>query len=177
MLGDSISVQVNPAILGKSTRTYVKKLTASKVEDLHSLAEQVKDAKMIIIHTGINNLPAKESAAEVGKSLIESITSFKKAAPESKIEVSKVFTIVDHEIDIDRNLFNAQNEKRLTEINKSEISFIDHGNLAERGKSIKDYYRPDSVHLEGQGVAVFAENLERDKSGSQERGTATSNWI
>ena len=43
LVGDSISGQVNPAILGKSTRTYVKKLKASKVEDLHSPAEQVKD--------------------------------------------------------------------------------------------------------------------------------------
>ena len=170
LVGDSISGQVNPAILGKSTRTYVNKLKASKVEDLHSLTEQVKDAKMIIINTGINNLRGKELAAEVGKSLIESITSFREAAPESKIVVSKVIPIGDHEIDIDRNLFNAQNEKKLTEINKSEISFIDHGNPAERGKPIKDYYRPDFVHLEGQGVAVFAENLEKEISRVLKKG-------
>ena len=170
LVGDSISGQVNPAILGKSTRTYVKKLNASKVEDLHSLNEDVKDAKMIIIHTGINNLRGKESAAEVGKILIESITSFREAASESKIVVSKVIPIGDHEIDIDHNLFNAQNEKRLTEISKSEISFIDHGNLAERGKPIKDYYRPDLVNLEGQGVAVFAENLEKEISRVLKKG-------
>ena len=51
-VGDSISGQVNPAMLGKSTKTYAKKLKASKLEDLHTLTEQVKDAKMIIIHTG-----------------------------------------------------------------------------------------------------------------------------
>ena len=137
LVGDSISGQVNPAILGKSTKTYVKKLKASKVEDLHSLTDQVKDANMIIIHIGINNLRGKESTADSGKICIESITSFREAAPESKIVVSKVIPIDDHEIDIDRNLFNAQNEKRLTEINVSEISFIDHGNLAERGNQSK----------------------------------------
>ena len=75
--------------------------------------------------------------------------------PESKIVVLKVIPIGDHEIDIEHNIFNAENEKRLTEINKSWISFIDHGNLAERGLPIKDYYRPDLVHLAGRGVAVF----------------------
>ena len=53
---DSISGHVNPAILGKSTNTYVKKLKAPKLEDLHALSNQVKDAKVVIIHTGINNL-------------------------------------------------------------------------------------------------------------------------
>ena len=135
LVGDSISGQVNPAILGKSTRTYVKKLKAAKIEDLHTLTDQVKDAKMIIIHTGINNLRTKESSADSRKGLIASITSFREAAPESKIVVSKVIPIGDHEIDIERNVFNAENEKRLTEINKAGISFIDHGNLAERARS------------------------------------------
>ena len=76
--------------------------------------------------------------------------------------MSKYIPIGDHEIDIARNLYNAENEKKLTEINKSEISFIDHGNLAERGIPIKDYYRPDMIHLAGQGVAVSAWNLEKE---------------
>ena len=180
LVGDSISGQVNPAILGKSTRTYVKKLKAAKIEDLHSMTDQVKDAKMIIIHTGINNLRGKESSADSRKSLIESITSFREAAPESKIVVSKVIPTGDHEIDIERNIFNAENEKRLTEINKSGISFIDHGNLAERGIPIKEYYRPDLIHLAGRGVAVFADNLEKEivrvlKSGEQQLETETEN--
>ena len=133
---------------------------------------------MIIIHTGINNLRSKESSADSRKGLIESITSFREAAPESKIVVSKVIPIGDHEIDIERNIFNAENEKRLTEINKAGISFIDHGNLAERGIPIKEYYRPDLIHLAGRGVAVFAENLEKEivrviKSGEERIETET----
>ena len=93
---------------------------------------------MIIIHTGINNLRHKESTADKVKGLIESKASFREAAPESKVGVSKVIPVGDHEVDIDRNLFNAENEKKLTEINKSEIVFIDHGNLAERGVPIKE---------------------------------------
>ena len=46
-----ISDQVNPAILGKSTKTYVKKLKVSKLKTLDSLADQVKDAYTITIHT------------------------------------------------------------------------------------------------------------------------------
>lgn len=59
--------------LGKS-RTLVKKLKAAEVEDLHQLVDKVKDAKMIIIHTGLNNLQGKSSSADSGKGLIESIT-------------------------------------------------------------------------------------------------------
>ena len=173
LVGDSISGQVNPAILGKSTGTYVKKLKASKIEDLHALTDQMKDAKMIIIHTGINNLRAKESTIDSGKTLIESIAAFREAAPESKIVVSKIIPIGDHEIDIDRNLLNAENEKRLTEINKSEIGFIDHGNLSDRGIPIKEYYRPVLIHLSGHGVAVLAKNIEKEiirvlKTGEQQ---------
>ena len=180
LVGNSISGQVNPAILGKSTRTYVKKLKAAKIKDLHSMTDQVKDVKMIIIHTGINNLRGKESSADSGKSLIESIISFREAAPESKIVVSKVIRIGDHENDIERNIFNAENEKRLTEINKSGISFIDHGNLAERGIPIKEYYLRDLIHLAGQGVAVFADNLEKEivrvlKSEEQQLETEAEN--
>ena len=83
LVGDSISGQVNPAILDKSTKTYVKKLKASKIEDLRSLTDQVKDAKMIIVHTGINNLRGKESTVDCGKRLTESIASFREAATES----------------------------------------------------------------------------------------------
>ena len=161
LVGDSISGQVNQAMLGKATRTYVKKLKASKI-DLHALTDQVKDAKMIIIHTGINNLREKDPTADRVKGLVQSVTSFKEAAPGSKVVVSKVIPIGDHEVDIDRNLFNAESEKKLTEINKTEISFIDHGNLADRGVPIQDYYRPDLVHLASNGISVFAENLERE---------------
>ena len=62
LIGDSISGYVNPAILGKSTNTYVKKLKAPKLEDLQALSNQVKDAKVVIIHTGINNLREKKPA-------------------------------------------------------------------------------------------------------------------
>ena len=162
LIGDSISGQVNPALLGKSTKTYVKKLKAPKIEDLHTLKDQIKDANMIIIHTGIKNLRGKESTDDIWKTFTESIKAFKEAAPESQIVVSKVIPVGDHEIDINRNLLNAQNEKTITELKQTQISFIDHGNLAERGTPIKEYYRPDLIHLAGQGVVVFAENLENE---------------
>ena len=52
---------------------------------------------MIISHTGINNLRYKESTADRVKGLIESIASFRDAAPESKVVVSKVIPVGDHE--------------------------------------------------------------------------------
>ena len=162
LLGDSISGHVNPAILGKSTNTYVKKLKAPKLEDLHALSNQVTDAKVGIIHTGINNLREKKPTDDRVRTLIEAVTSFREVAPDSKVVVSKVIPVGEHEIDIDRVIFNAEVEKRLTEINKSDIRFLDHANLSEHGVLIHEYYRQDRLHLSGQGIAVFAENLEKE---------------
>ena len=47
LIGDSISVQVNQAALGKSTRTFVQKLKAPKIQDISKVSSQVKDAKLI----------------------------------------------------------------------------------------------------------------------------------
>ncbi|MCG8044937.1 MAG: SGNH/GDSL hydrolase family protein, partial [Candidatus Thiodiazotropha endolucinida] len=162
LIGDSISGQVNPATLGKRTNTFVKKLRAPKLEDLNSFSSQVKDAKMILIHTGTNNIRQKESTEDCVNILTRAVTSFREVAPECKVVVSKIVPIGDHDVDIDRSIFNANSERKLTEINKTEIGFIDHGNLAERGVPIKDYYRQDVIHLSGRGVEIFADNLERE---------------
>ena len=176
LVGDSITGQVNQAMLGKATQTFVKKLKASKIEDLHALSHQVKDAKIIIINTGINNIREKDPTAERVKGLIESVTSLREAAPESKIVVSKVIPIGDHEVDIERNLFNVESEKKLTEINKTEINFIDHGNLAERGAPIKKYYRPDFGTLSWRRcLSVCSEPGEGDNTGPEENGTTRQN--
>ena len=162
LVGDSIAGQVNQVMLGKATKTFVKKLRAPKIDDLQPLTDQVKDAKLIIIHTGINNLRGKESATDKVNDIIKCVTSFKEVVPECEMVISKAIPIGDHKVDIERNLFNAEAEKKLTEIHKSKISFLDHGNLAERGVPIEDYYRKDLVHLVGKGVAIFTGNLEKE---------------
>ena len=162
LIGDSISGHANPAILGKSTNTYVKKLKAPKLEDLHALFNQVKDAKVVIMHTGINNLRERKTTVDGVRMLIEAVTYFREVAPDCKVVISKVIPVGEREIDIDRVIFNAEVEKRLTEINKSDIRFLDHGNLSERGVPINEYYRQDQLHLSGRGIAVFAENLEKE---------------
>ena len=60
LIGDSISGHVNQAAQGKSTRTFVQKLKAPKVEDINKFRSRVKDAKMIIVHTGINDIRQKD---------------------------------------------------------------------------------------------------------------------
>lgn len=166
LIGDSISGQVNPALLGKATKSYVQKLKAPKIDDLQKLTDHVKDAKMIIIHTGINNLRQKEAMADPMKTLITAVASFKEEAPDSKIVISKAIPIGNHEIDIERNIYNAESEKKLREVLEQEVTFLDHGNLAERGMPIKKYYRQDLIHLSNHGVAVFAQNLEKEISNS-----------
>ena len=43
LVGDSIAGQVNQVMLGKATKTFVKKLRAPKIDDLQPLTDQVKE--------------------------------------------------------------------------------------------------------------------------------------
>lgn len=162
LIGDSISGQVNAAYLGKSTNTFIKKLKAPKIKDIGTYTEQVKDASLIIVHSGVNNLREKESTEGIVSSLVEAITTLKEASSSAKIAVSKVAPVGDRQLEIERNLLNAEMEKKITEVLKSSVTFIDHGNLAERGLIIKEYYRQDKLHLSNNGIECFTRNLRDD---------------
>ena len=159
LIGDSISGHVNQAALGKSTRTFVQKLKAPKVEDINKFRSQVKDAKMIIVHTGINNIRQKDSTEERVSDLIEALQTLKEAAPESTLVMSKPIPIGDESLDIERNIFNARLMKKLSEDERINVSLIDHGNLSEQGLPIKHYYRQDLVHLAPDGIDLYTTNL------------------
>ena len=55
VIGDSVAGQVKVALLGKSTNTYVRRIRSPKINDIEH-SEEIKVAKLILIHTGINNL-------------------------------------------------------------------------------------------------------------------------
>ena len=89
------------------------------------------------------------------------IKALKEVAPESKVVVSKTIPIGDQKLDIERNVFNASIAKELSEDSEVNVSFLDHGNLAEQALPIKNYYRQDLVHLAPDGIDVFSTNLRR----------------
>ena len=89
------------------------------------------------------------------------IKALKEVAPESKVVVSKTIPIGDQKLDIERNVFNASIAKELSEDSEVNVSFLDHGNLAEQALPIKNYYRQDMVHLAPDGIDVFSTNLRR----------------
>ena len=89
LAGGSISGQVNQVMLGKATKTFVKKLKVSQIDDLHAPTDQVKDTIMIVINTSINNLWVKEATNNSVNDLIESVTSFREVATKSETVLSK----------------------------------------------------------------------------------------
>ena len=161
LIGDSIAGQVHQAALGKSTRTFVQKLKAPTIQDISKLTSQVKDAKLIIVHTGINNIRQDEPTENRVSDFVKVIKSLKEVAPESKVVVSKPIPIGDQKSDIVRNIFNASIVKELSEDSEVNVCFLDHGNLAEQAFPIKRYYRQDLVHLSPDGLDVFSTNLCR----------------
>ena len=126
----------------------MKKLKASKLKDLDSLADQVKDAYIIIIHSGKNNIPGKDSTADSGKSILECITSFREAVPEENSSV-KVIPIGDHETgsetphytqhhgDRDTNGLDKHNERG--GINQRPYTPMNNGN----GQYRQQHYHPE----------------------------------
>ena len=75
--------------------------------------------------------------------------------------VSKPIPIGDRTLDIERNIFNANVEKKLSEDGKVKVLFLDHGNLPDQGFPIKPCYRLDLVHLVPYGIDVLTTNLRR----------------
>lgn len=161
LIGDSISGQINQPALGKSTRTFVQKLKAPKIQDISKIASQVKDAKLIIVHSGINNIRQNDSTENMVSDFVKAIQSLKEVAPDSKVVVSTPIPIGDQTLDIERNIFNASVAKALSENREVNVSFLDHGNLAEQAFPIKRYYRQDLVHLAPDGIDVYTTNLRR----------------
>ena len=161
LIGDSISGQVNQVELGKSTRTYVQKLRAPKIQDVSKVESHVRDASLIIVHTGINDIRQEESAENRVSDFVKVLRSLQEAAPESKIVVSKPIPIGDKKLDIERSIFNASIAKELSLNEDINACLLDHSNLAEQSLPIKQYYRQDLIHLSPSGVDVFSTNLRQ----------------
>ena len=160
LIGDSIAGQINVPVLGKSTNTYVRRLKAPKINNVGSYTNEVKDAKLVIVHTGVNNLRDKEDMDSCVNSMVSVITTVKETAPAAKLVVSKITPVGDEDLSIDSTILNASCEKKLREIHK-DIQFIDHANLADHGRPIKSLYKPDLLHLSYNGVTTFSNNLRQ----------------
>ena len=88
VIGDSIVGQLNIPLLGKGTHTYVQRLKAPKLQDISKHEAETKDASIIIIHSGINNLRDNEQTEACVEIMTNTITSLKLAASNSKVLVS-----------------------------------------------------------------------------------------
>ena len=107
LIGDSIAGQINVPILGKSTNTYVRRLKASKINEAGTHTSEVKDAKLIIIHTGVNNLRDKENTETCVNSMVTAITNLRETAPDAKLVVSNITPVGDRELSIDSAMLNT----------------------------------------------------------------------
>ena len=160
LIGDSISGQVAASYLGKATNSFVKKLRAPKIEDIGKHTNEVKGAKVVVIHSGINNLREKECTSTSVLTLKEAVLGLKEASPDSKFLISKAAPVGRRALEIERNIFNAEAEKSLTDTIDNNLSYIDHGNLANRGSIVKDYYQSDELHLSKDGIYQYTGNLK-----------------
>ena len=160
LIGDSVAGQVKVAQLGKSTNTFVRRIRSPKINDIGEHSEEIKGAKLILIHTGINNLRDKENTDSCIISLVKEINTLRQYAPEAKIAISKLTPVGDRELDIDRTIFNAGCEKKLREVH-NDLIFIDNSNLAAQGIPIREFYKQDMLHLSYSGTIRFGNNLRR----------------
>ena len=91
--------------------------------------------------------------------LINALKNQRESLPNCKLTVSKVLPTGDSKLKIERNHFNANLEKRLEEEENLKVSILDHGNLANQGYPITQYYRNDMIHLSPEGEDIFTKHL------------------
>ena len=153
---------MNVPPLGKSSNTFVRRLKAPKIQDIEQYKTELKDSKLIIIHTGINNIRNKEERDACTDSLVSAVTSVKEGATNAKIVISRLLPVGDRQLDIERTLLNTNNEKKLLDIH-TDIIFLDHNNLPHEGNIIDEFFREGQLHLSSRGVFVFGSNLQRER--------------
>ena len=93
--------------LGKSTNSFVKKLGAPNIHDIGKYANDVKGAKVIVIHAGINNLRDKDTTSAIVSNLKEAVVSLREAAPGTKILLSKAAPMGERGLEIEREPYQV----------------------------------------------------------------------
>ena len=73
---------------------------------LNSIRQNQKDAKLIIIHSGINNLREKEETESCIKAIVEAVTCLKEAVPQANIMISKLLPIGDRDLNLKSSVLN-----------------------------------------------------------------------
>ena len=162
LVGDALVGQLNVPLLGKSSNTFNRRLKAPKIQDVEKYKAELKDSKLIIIHTGINNIRNKEDTDACTNLLVSAVTSLKEGAPNAKIVISRLLPVGDRQLDIERTLLNATNEKKLLDIH-TDIIFLDHSNLSHQGNVIEEYFREDKLHLSNCTAYLFLEAIYRER--------------
>ena len=131
LIGDSLVGQLNAPLLCKSTNSFVRRLKAPKIQDVKQYTTETKDAKLIIIHSEINNLREKEETESCVKGIVEAAICLKEAVSQAKIAISKLLPIGDRDLNLESSLLNAQCEKKLLAYH-NDVIFIYHSNLTEQ---------------------------------------------
>ena len=75
---------------------------------------------MVVIHSGINNLREKECTSTSVLTLKEAVLGLK--SPDSKFLISKAAPVGRRALEIERNIFNAEAEKSLTDTIDNNLS-------------------------------------------------------
>ena len=91
LVGDSLVGQLNVTLLGKSSNTFIRRLKAPKIQAIEQYKPELKDSKLIIIHTGINNIRNKEETDACTNILVSAVTSLKEGAPMLKLSYQGIY--------------------------------------------------------------------------------------
>ena len=91
--------------LGKSTNSFVKMLGAPNIHDIRKYANDVKGAKVIVLHAGINNLIRdKYTTSAIVSNLKEAVVSLREATPGTKILLSKAAPLGERGLEIEKSI-------------------------------------------------------------------------
>ena len=155
LIGDSMLRRINPLKLSRSKRISCKTLPAAKAEDICEIATQIaKDQAVteVIIHVGTNSL--RDSQPDVIATMIES-TGLHLIRSCPSVQIITISSIVPRNEGSTVDMKLQETNDRLYGLKaKHGWRYIDNANI-----NSKYHIGYDGVHLNDEGVRMFARNL------------------
>ena len=121
--------------------------------------EVLKDADMIVLHSGTNDIKTGTSETCLDK-MTFTVAFLQEINPGVKIVPSNIAPRGDAEVlDINHREFNI---KLLKEYSLDpNVTISDNNNLSRHGSIIEKFYGRDNVHLNREGTKLLASNISK----------------
>ena len=149
IMGDSTVSGLMEKKMSRNRKVKIRFFPGAKIKDMFHYAIPLLEKKpdYVILHVGTNDAPYK-GGSDISKEILELMRFIKEKHPGCK-----KITLSAPIIRTDNYNANKENERFISSLNKSDVSYITHDNI------IKKHLYRDGLHLNRIGFTILAENF------------------